>query len=251
MSGRHPEEPVRLPVNRQTWRHLSFLHFRYDAAEVQRLVPEGLRVQQWGGSAWVGLTPFLMQDVRVPGLPPPPGWGEFAELNVRTYVQGPDGRDGLWFLGMLVPGMGFLLALRSIGLPYSRAGGAVEVDGHRWRYQFGRPGWRGLLGRPAGTPPWFDAEITVGGPLGETERTAEIDAITGRWAAYHQRAGALWRTPVRHDVWPLNHAEATGELTAPLRWVGLPPPAEVPMVHASPGVATRLGMPRPAAAHRV
>lgn len=251
MSGRQPEEPVRLPVNQQTWHHLSFLHFRYDAAEVQRLIPEGLRVQQWGGMTWVGVTPFLMQDIRVPGLPPPPGWGEFAELNVRTYVQGPDGRDGLWFLGMLVPRRGFLLALRSIGLPYSRAGGAVEVDEDRWRYRFGQPGWRGLAGRPGSDPPWFDAELTVGGQLDETGRTAEVDAVTGRWAAYHRRAGVLWRTPVRHPVWPLHRAEVAGDLTAPLRWAGLSPPSGPPMVHASPGVATTLGMPRPTAARRV
>ncbi len=249
---------MRLPVNRQTWQHLTFLHYRYPAAEVQRLVPPGLRVQEWGGAAWVGITPFLMRDVRVAGLPPPPGWGAFAELNVRTYVQGPDGRDGLWFLGMVVPRVTFVVALRSLGLPYAKAAGQVDVDGARWGYRFGPPKGRLPSGRRVDRPeqardsaPWFRAEVSLAEPVGPAERTAELDAITGRWAAYHQRAGVLWRTPVRHAVWPLHHAEAVGELTAPLRWVGLPRPAGQPMLHASPGVVTRLGMPRPARARRV
>lgn len=249
---------MRLPVNRQTWEHLSFLHYRYPVAEVQALVPDGLRVQQQGGTAWVGITPFLMRDVRAPGLPPPPGWGAFAELNVRTYVQGPDGRDGLWFLGMVVPRATFVVALRSLGLPYARAAGQVDVQGSRWHYRFGTPqgrlrsGQRAARSRPTSeVPPWFQAGVSVAGPVGASERTQELDAITGRWAAYHQRAGVLWRTPVRHEVWPLHHGEATGELTAPLRWVGLPPPTEPPMVHASPGVHTRLGAPRPSTARKV
>ncbi|WP_192498554.1 YqjF family protein [Ornithinimicrobium pratense] len=258
MSGRQPEEPVRLPVNRQTWQHLTFLHYRYPVAQVQRLVPDGLSVQEWGGTAWVGITPFLMRDVSVPSLPPPPGWGAFAELNVRTYVQGPEGRDGLWFLGMVVPRLTFVVALRSLGLPYARAAGQVDVHGARWGYWFHTPQDRLPSGDDAGRPdparhtsPWFEARVDVRTPVATAERTLELDSITGRWAAYHQRAGILWRTPVRHEVWPLHHAEATGKLTAPLRWVGLPPPTEPPMVHSSPGVATRLGMPRPATARRV
>lgn len=257
MSGRLPEEPVRLPVNRQTWQHLCFLHYAYPVAEVQRLLlPTRLRVQAWGGVAWVGITPFLMRDVRLPGLLPPPGWGAFAELNVRTYVQGPDGRDGLWFLGMVAPPATFVVALRSLGLPYARAAGQVNVQAPEWHYRFDAPQGRLPSGPRAAAhatstqdaSPWFQAEVNVTGPVGPSERTPELDAITGRWAAYHRRAGVLWRTPVRHEVWPLHHAEAAGQLTAPLRWVGLPPPTGPPMVHASPGVTTLLGMPRPATA---
>lgn len=241
MSGRRPEEPVRLPVNRQTWTQLTFLHFRYDVEAVQRLVPGRLRVQEWDGDTWVGITPFVMRDVRPTGLPAPPGWRRFAELNVRAYVQGPEGRDGLWFLGMVVPRASFTLALRSLGLPYSTAEGEVTVKGDRWSYRFGPPDRsRGPEGR------WFRAETTLGGPVPEVERTPLLDSVTGRWAAYHHRARVLWRTPVRHEPWPLHHATVTGDLTAPLRWVGLCAPAGPPMVHAGPAVHTSVGPPRPA-----
>jgi uncharacterized protein len=244
VSGRHPDQTVPVPVNLQTWSDLAFLHFVYERDAVQRLLPEGLRVQSWDGVTWVGLTPFRMVDVRVPGLPPPPGWGVFPELNVRAYVEGPDGRDGLWFLGMLVPRTSFLVALRAVGLPYAWSEAEARPETGRWGYRFGTP-WRR---RPSGEA-WFSAEVAVGSPLAEGERTAMLESICGRWSAYHRRAGVLWRTPVEHEPWPLHHASVSGRVTSPLRWVGLPEPDRAPMVHAAPAVHARLGPPRPAWPH--
>ncbi len=238
VSGRHPEHPVRRPVNFQTWRELTFLHFSYDVEAVQRLVPPELAVQHWDGQTWVALTPFRMADVRPPGLPPPPGWGAFPELNVRCYVRGPDGRDGIWFLGMVVPRLGFLVALRSIGLPYRLSSGEVQASDGIRHYRFGTPGWRRRR------DDWFTATVQVGAPLAEHERTEVVDSLTGRWSAYHRRAAVVWRTPVQHEPWPLHRATVTGAVTAPLRWVGLGAPAAEPMVHAASTVHARLGRPR-------
>ncbi|GAA1131670.1 DUF2071 domain-containing protein [Citricoccus alkalitolerans] len=241
MSGRIPDHAVRFPLNFQDWQCLTFLHWSYDVATVQSLVPQELTVQEWDGRTWIGITPFRMARVRPPGLPPPPGWGTFPELNVRAYVRTQDGRDGIWFLGMVVPRLTFVAALRSLGLPYERSHSSHSVDGARWAYRFGTPGW--LRSRP---DDWFQASVDVGRPLDATERTPLVESITGRWSAYHRRAGVLWRTPVVHEPWPLHAATATGRLTAPLRWVGLPSPTEEPLVHAAPAVHTRLGVPRPA-----
>ena len=89
---REPDAPVRVPVNMQDWQLLTFLHWAYDADAVQALLPPGLQVHRWDGRTWIGVIPFRMANVRLPGLPPIPGWRSFAELNVRTYVTGPDGR---------------------------------------------------------------------------------------------------------------------------------------------------------------
>lgn len=271
MSGPTPDDAVRLPVSVQAWEHLTFLHWSYDPARVQPLVPDGLRVQQWEGRTWIGITPFRMAGVRPPALPPPPGWNAFPELNVRAYVRAPDGRDGIWFLGMVVPRSSFLAAARGLGLPYERSEASMFVEGPRWRYRFGAPHrlHDSLPLRPdSGTGPesesesesderlradeslgdeeWFLADTTVGRPLTEAERTPLVESITGRWNAYHRRARILWRTPVAHEPWPLHTATVSGRFTAPLRWVGLPEPAEDPLVHAAPAVHVRFGSPRPA-----
>lgn len=236
-----PDHRVRWPVNFQDWEHLTFLHWRYDTATVQGLVPRGLTVQEWDGATLVGVSPFRMARVRAPGLPPPPGWREFPELNVRAYVRADDGRDGIWFLGMVVPGPAFSLGLRALGLPYVRSHSRVEIDGDHWRYRFGTPRWV--------SPPgdrWFQADVDVGAPLTEDERTPMVESVTGRWSAFHRRARVTWRTPVVHEPWPLHHARVEGQLTAPLTWAGLPPPVGEPIVHASPGVHSYFGPPRPA-----
>ncbi len=66
------------------WNWITFLHWRYRPAVVDRLVPAGLQVETFDGSAWVGLTPFRMEGVRVPGAPALPWISRFPEVNVRT-----------------------------------------------------------------------------------------------------------------------------------------------------------------------
>lgn len=240
MSGRIPDHFVRLPLSFQDWQYLTFLHWAYDPAIVQALVPPELTVQQWDGLTWVGISPFQMARVRAPLRAPVPGWGEFPELNVRAYVRTQDGRDGIWFLGMVVPQLSFIAAARSLGLPYQRSASTVFVDGSFWEYQFGTPHPFQL----SGNDNWFQASVVVGEQLAVTDRSQLVDSLTGRWTAFHQRAGLLWGTPVYHEPWPLHTATLTGHLTAPLRWAGLPEPSEEPLVHAASGVHTRLGIPR-------
>lgn len=240
MSGGIPDRFVRFAVNFQTWRHLTFLRWSYQPAMVQALVPEGLTVQQWDGLTWVGITPFQMTNVKGPLRVPIPGWQSFPELNVRTYVRTQDGRDGIWFLGLVVPRLSFVAAAGSLGLAYQRSAATTSSNGSDWHYRFATP-------HPIRLEPdddaWFDASVTVGQPLAATERSHLVDALTGRWTAFHQRAGQLWGTPVYHEPWPLRVATATGRLTEPLRWAGLPKPTGEPLVHASYGVSTRLGLP--------
>lgn len=240
VSGRLPDQPIRVPASLQRWEQLTFLHWSYDPTVVQALLPGNLRVQEWDGRTWVGITPFRMVDVRLPGLPPPPGWGEFPELNVRAYVRGPDGRDGIWFLRMAVPRLSFLAPMRAAGLPYERSCSKASIVGSRWSYRFDPPRRRrGIAGDR------FEAVVEVGDELPDHERTLLVDSITGRWSGYHRRAGLLLRTPIAHEPWPLRSAAAAGALTPPLRWSGLPEPEEQPLVHAAPVVHTSLGPPRP------
>ncbi|OWY59858.1 hypothetical protein B7486_72320, partial [cyanobacterium TDX16] len=69
----------------QWWDRLAFVHWRYEPEDVQRLLPQGLEVDQHDGSAWVSLVPFFLR-VGLPGTPSVPWFSQFAETNVRTYV---------------------------------------------------------------------------------------------------------------------------------------------------------------------
>lgn len=87
-------------VMRQRWTDLLFLHWEVDPEFIQRTLPDGLTVDCHGGKTYLGLVPFLMERVRPVGLPTLPWISKFTEMNVRTYVIGPDGRPGVWFYSL-------------------------------------------------------------------------------------------------------------------------------------------------------
>lgn len=94
------ERPCSPAVMSQRWEHLLFLHWAWEAAEVQRTLPPGLTVDTFDGRAWLGVVPFFMCDVRPSWLPALPGVSNFLELNLRTYVYDAQGRPGVWFYSL-------------------------------------------------------------------------------------------------------------------------------------------------------
>lgn len=230
-----PPHAVRVPVNIHRWDYISFLHWPFDPDDVARLLPDALSPVTWDGAAWIGVTPFYIR-VRPPLVPfVPPRW-TFPETNVRTYVTGPDGRQGLWFLHMEVTAAWFVMTLRLFGLPYVRQRMQVEAvaSGH-YRYR----------STPRGSDGGHDIDVRPGRPLEPTSGGPFERFLTARWGAFHRRGPALLYTPVSHPPWPLRTADAsTCEVGGLFRRIGLPEPASDPVVHFSPGVPVRVGPPR-------
>lgn len=94
------ERPVRSAAMFQTWSQLLFLHWRWDAEAIQRTLPAGLTVDTFDGSAWLGIVPFFMRNIRPRFCPCVPWVSNFLELNVRTYVFDANGRPGVWFYSL-------------------------------------------------------------------------------------------------------------------------------------------------------
>jgi uncharacterized protein YqjF (DUF2071 family) len=84
----------------QRWEKLAFLHWRWDAAEIQRTLPPGLFVDTFQSDAWLAIVPFYMRGIRPRFCPPVPVISDFLELNVRTYVHDEHGRPGVWFYSL-------------------------------------------------------------------------------------------------------------------------------------------------------
>lgn len=228
---------VRFPVNIHRWDNISFLHWAFEPRDIAPLVPDETAVLTYDGVAWVSVTPFFIR-VRPPGFPvDPPRWA-FPETNVRTYVAGPDGSEGLWFLRMEVTSLWFAATLRAVGLPYFRQRMSVDVGDDRIVYESRsrRPSSPGG-GHVIVVRPGDDLRPPRGGPW---ERF-----VTARWGAFHRRGPVLLRTPVEHRPWPLRTAAVEScEVAALFRDAGLPPPVEPPVVHFSPGVTVKVGRPR-------
>src|SRR5437660_5936451 len=84
----------------QSWNRLTFLHWAYEPAVIQALLPDGLTVDEYDGVAWVGLVPFQIDNLRLPNMRAIPWISSFPETNVRTYVRDANGDRGIWFLSL-------------------------------------------------------------------------------------------------------------------------------------------------------
>jgi uncharacterized protein YqjF (DUF2071 family) len=239
--SRNRVHPPVAPVWRQEWLEFLALHWAYPPDAVRPLLPSELTLDTFEGQAWVGLTPLMMNDVAPVGLPALPWLGRFPEINLRTYVRGPDGDDGLWFFSLDAARLPFVLAARALyGVPYVWASMSVERPEERVRHYESRRCW------PGSTGALVDITVEVGEPIPENEVSERDVWLTGRWRAYsvHPVAGLLV-TDVGHPAWPLQRASVGHLHETVLDAAGLPPRSDPPLAHFSPGVDIRLGLPRP------
>jgi uncharacterized protein YqjF (DUF2071 family) len=106
---------------RQSWLDLAFIHYPIDAAALRPLLPKGLTLQSYNGTAWLGLVPFRMAGVMRRPWPDLPYFSSFPELNLRTYVEA-EGKPGVWFFSLDADSLPVVLGGRFIyGLPYFTA----------------------------------------------------------------------------------------------------------------------------------
>jgi len=225
------------------WDLISFVHWRYRPAVVEPMLPRGLRLETFDGSAWIGLTPFLMTGLRAPGVPAVPWLSRFPETNVRTYVRDERGSSGIWFLSLDAARLPAVLGARATyRLPYFWSDMAVRVAGRHIDYRCRRRRRSRDIAR-------CDAGVSVGAPLPEPARDELAHFLTARFRLFTVILGKLAAAEAEHPDWPLHHADLRHLDQNLLQHAGLPAPAGVPLVHASPGVAVRVGMwhrvPRP------
>ena len=218
------------------WRWMTFLHWPYPPDLVQSRLPRGLTVETSNGTAWVGLLPFLMDDVRAPKLPPLPYLSRFPETNVRTYVRGPDGRAGIWFFSLDAARLAVVATARTTyGLPYCWSDMSVDRVGDELRYRSRRR----LPGPPGAS---CDVVAEFGPPRPDAEPGDLEYFLTARFRLYSTVAGRLATAVAEHPPWPLRAARLLHLRQDLLQAAGFPEPSGDPIVHASEGVRVRIAM---------
>ncbi len=250
MNDRYPAEcphVIKRTPMRMKWLDLTMVHWRYDAAEVQALLPEGLEVETFDGSAWVGLVPFQMQ-VDIPFAPVLPSVLHFPETNVRTYVHDSSGEPGVLFWSLEASSLPAVVTARaSYQVPYFWADMSIERTASSGAPVVGRPG-PGDVVRYDAVRRWPGAKgatSVVEVEVGESFEGREIDRfLTARWALYGSFSRWLSYATMHHEPWPLHHAtlrQCDDELVMA---AGLSAPEGDPLVHFSPEVNVRCGWPR-------
>lgn len=223
-------------VMRHRWDQLAFLHWPYEPEIVQSLLPPGLTVETHDGKAWVGLVPFIMEVrsakgrlLRWPFL--------FRETNVRTYVTGPSGEAGVWFMSLDASRLGVVPTARwTYRVPYFWSAMSAIRSGDTMTYSMRRrwPGSRRVSSRVA---------VEIGNRYQADELTAFDHYLTARWVMYGSWGKRLLMAHARHQPWVLYRATAEWE-DGLVAATGIPQPSGEPIVHWSPGVDVEIGYPR-------
>jgi uncharacterized protein YqjF (DUF2071 family) len=219
--------PQRPWIMRQTWSTLLFAHWPVAAGVIQPLLPPGLELETWDGSAWLGIVPFRMEDVRARGLPQVPGAATFPELNVRTYVTAR-GKPGVWFFSLDAASRLAVTAARAaFHLPYYTAQMRCQPQNDTISYTSQRH-HRGA------SPAAFTARYRPVAPA-FTPRPGTLESfLTERYCLYAASAhGHLLRADITHGPWNLQRAEAEISVNTMAAAAGIPLPATQPLLHYS------------------
>jgi len=236
-------QPVRRAVMKQGWYDLAYIHFRYSVDEVAKVLPAGLEVDVCDGSAWVGLIPFSMRGIGVPGLPAVPYLGSFAEINVRTYVR-HNGVPGVWFCSLdinrLLP---TIVARTTYTLPYCFGRASNKRVGDELHTTVERRWPRSAQA----SKPHTKIHLKIGEHI-----TAPSDLevfLSARWGLYTTtHRGSLRYAPISHEPWKLHRAELVSLDDSLIAAAGFAAPTPAvngeAQVMFSPGLPVRVGLPR-------
>ena len=181
---------------------------------IQRTLPAGLTVDTFDGSAWVGVVPFYMRDVRPRWSPSVPSVSNFLELNLRTYAVGPGGRPGVWFYSLDAnQWLAVKMARALFRLPYFHAKmGATS----RQERRDSPDGYVGYRSQRRGTGEGEACRYRYRGVGAEREAqpgTLEFFLVE-RYLLFAARGGRLYSGRVWHTPYPVRDAEvAAGDDT--------------------------------------
>jgi hypothetical protein len=212
-------------------RSIVFVHWPYEAAEVERLLPPGLSVDLHCGRAWVGMVLFTVR-MRVRATPVVPWVGTSNQANLRTYVRGPDGRAGVWFLSLdgsrLLPAV---LAQWTWSMPFAWSRVDLRREGDTITYDCARR-W------PTRPAAHGHASVEVGArtATGDTDRF-----LTDRSLLWGRSRRGLVTAVAEHDTWRLRRARLLDVDPGLLTAAGLAVPTAEPLVHAADEMRVRFG----------
>jgi hypothetical protein len=216
--------PEGQPIMHQSWGKLLFMHWRIDEKLLRPLIPPQLTIDIFDGSAWIGVVPFTMWDIRAfpPYLPPVPGLSALHEINVRTYVY-KDRVPGVWFFSLDANSAAAVLGARTLYfLPYYNAKIELEQNDRRIDYSSIRSE------NPAAD---FHASWTIGEALPTSQPDCVDFFVTERYCLYSERHGNIYRSHIHHKPWPLRSARVASCTSTMIESHGLPTPEDQPLLH--------------------
>jgi uncharacterized protein YqjF (DUF2071 family) len=216
----------------QRWNDLLFAHWPVAASAIAALLPEGLQVDTFQGSGWLGMVPFWLDRIKLRGVPSIFGVRSFPDLNLRTYVVDEHtGTPGVYFFSLDASNLLAVAVARTLfHLPYHWADMRLEQRSEREFSFYSRR-------RFSKQPVIFKARYRG---LGPTRKLAESGSGTleyflmERYCLFAKnRDGQPIRANLHNVPWPLEEAEAEIEHNDLANAIGIQLPDLEPVLHYS------------------
>jgi len=214
------------------WDDVVFAHWRVAPDIVSARLPDGLDVAVRDGDAWLGVVGFVMSEIRPRGVP---AGRSFPELNLRTYVTGPDGSRGVYFFSLdAADRLGVSIARGAFRLPYYRA------EMRHTREDDGTMTLRSRRTHADAPPARFDASYRQTGEA-FAPSPGTLEAFLTENYRFYTEGDRLYAGDISHPRWSLAEAAATIRSNTLFSATGFDAPASEPLVHYSPGIDVTAG----------
>lgn len=184
------------------WVNLILAQYPVPDELIAPYLPPGTEADRWNGSVYVSLVPFQFLDTRVFGCRWP-GFTNFPELNLRTYVRHGD-RRGVVFIREYIPSRLIAwVARRTYNEPYRTARLTADcyVKGDRLTANYALT----LAGQTHRIWAVGDAESSV-----PTVETREQFFKERQWGFGRSRANGLLSYEVQHPPWACHRVRDYG-----------------------------------------
>lgn len=178
----------------QTWQDVLFLHWPIDPKELEKHLPEELKLDLFEQNAWLSAVLFKVHRHRLRFLPTIPGMNIYLQLNVRTYVE-YNGMKGIYFFHLDVTNY-FVSKITALGsLPYRYSKILAKQRENHFSYTSHYKA--------------CDERLRVTYTIEDHTNTIFDQWIVERYHSWAKWKDTLYRIDIHHSPWELQRASAT------------------------------------------
>jgi len=225
----------------QHWSDLLLLHWPVPPEILRPTIPDDLELDLFEGQAWASVVGFHLSGLRMRPVRWFQ-WGDFDEVNLRTYVKTADGKRGVWFHSLDSKDMFAVLGARFLyGLSYRSAKIEKSLTDQSISYQSTTHGIFGKI------PARLDAQLDESVGTSKIAREPLDRFLLERYRFWARRkiGERSSSAQIRHrpyDAVRLQRAEYKGGL---FNAFGLPEPQDSPVVaHYCKGFSVEASAPQ-------
>ena len=185
--------PFSMPTGKwkyyQEWNNALFLHWTIPFNVLRKFVPDNLNIDTFEDKCYISLVAFTMKNIRPRYLPSVSFISDFAEINIRTYVEN-NGKRGVYFLNIEAEKSISALAAKLLsGLPYEKA------NIHRTDKQFTSINKKKNFS--------LDTEFEI--QKVKENKTGLDKWLTERYCLYLDKGNELYRYDIHHKEWQIRN----------------------------------------------